>query len=95
MAVNCVAISLTDNPVTHTPLTAVNKASINDIFPETGRNNKTPPIKHKNKKVRGKIRTGDLTASEYIFSINKPYNFLNDFPITHFILSQKVCFFIS
>ena len=36
---------------------------------------------YKNKKVIGKIRTGDLTTSEYTLSINKPYNFLTNFSI--------------
>ena len=65
------AISLTDNPVTQTPLTAVNKASINDIVPDSGRNNKTPPKIHRNKNVTGRILTGDFTASEYILSVNE------------------------
>ena len=79
---NQVAISLTDSPVTQTPLTEVNKASINVIVPEIGRNNNNiPPKMHKKKKVTGKILTGDLTASEYILSINKSYNLFKLFSI--------------
>ena len=78
---NQVAISLTNSPVTQTPLTEVNKASINVIVPEIGRNNNITPKMHKKKKVTGKILTGDLTASEYILSINKSYNLFKLFSI--------------
>ena len=85
--VSCVAISLTDNPVTHTPLTDVKKASINYIVPEIGRNNKIPPIKLKNKNVAGRILTGDFMASEYTLSTNKLYVFLSILSIINHILS--------
>ena len=67
-----VSLSLTlttDRPVTHTALTAVNIASINDTpcGEQNGKYNIMPPVRQSRKKVAGSILSGVLVINSNLF----------------------------